>query len=65
MDYLSFLSNDEVNAVILGREFAVEMEKVFAKDLAESNPIQWKQWKERGISDRIREWVAHLFLRWL
>jgi cardiolipin synthase len=65
MDYLSFLSNDEVNAVILGREFAVEMEKVFAKDLAESNPIQWKQWKERRIADRVREWVAHLFLRWL
>ena len=65
MDYLSFLSNDEVNAVILGGEFAVEMEKVFAKDLAESNPIQWKQWKGRPMADRIREWVAHLFLRWL
>lgn len=65
MDYLSFLSNDEVNAVILGPEFAVEMEKVFARDLAESNPIQWKEWRERGIAERVREWVAHLFLRWL
>jgi cardiolipin synthase len=65
MDYLSFLSNDEVNAVILDRELAVEMENVFAGDLAESNPIQWKLWKKRGMAERIREWVAHLFLRWL
>jgi cardiolipin synthase len=65
MDYLSFLSNDEVNAVILDREFAVEMENAFARDLAESNPIQWREWKERAVAERIREWVAHLFLRWL
>jgi cardiolipin synthase len=65
MDYLSFLSNDEVNAVILDREFAVEMENVFARDLAESNPILWKEWKKRGVVERVKEWVDHLFLRWL
>ena len=36
MDLLSLLNNDEVNAVILSREFAVEMEKMFARDLADS-----------------------------
>jgi cardiolipin synthase len=35
MDYLSSLSNDEVNAVILNHEFAVEMEKMFVSDLVE------------------------------
>ncbi|CAG0955664.1 partial cardiolipin synthase A/B, partial [Anaerolineae bacterium] len=30
MDFLSMLSNDEVNAVILSQEFAVEMETMFA-----------------------------------
>ena len=34
MDNLSLLSNDEVNAIILSREFAVEMENMFVKDLA-------------------------------
>jgi cardiolipin synthase len=39
MDFLSFSINDEVNAVILNREFAVEMEKMFAADLAGSSEI--------------------------
>jgi cardiolipin synthase len=65
MDYLSFLSNDEVNAVVLDRAFAVEMEKMFAKDLAKSNPIRWEQWKRRPVSDEVGQWVAHLFFRWL
>ena len=65
MDYWSFLSNDEVNAVILNREFAVEMEKMFAKDIAESDQIQWDEWKERPLADRMKELAAHLFLQWL
>ncbi len=65
MDYWSFVSNDEVNAVILSREVAVEMERMFAKDLAKSEEVQWNTWKHRPLADKIREWVAHLFLRWL
>jgi len=65
MDYLSFLSNDEVNAVILSHPFAEEMEKMFARDLAESNPIRWDQWRKRPVPDEVGEWVAHLFFRWL
>jgi len=65
MDFWSFLSDDEVNAVILSREFAIEMEKMFARDLAESDQIQWEEWKKRPLLPRIREWFAHLFDRWL
>lgn len=65
MDYWSFVSNDEVNAVILSREVAVEMERMFVKDLADSEEVQWSTWKHRPLVEKIREWVAHLFLRWL
>jgi cardiolipin synthase len=65
MDFWSFLSDDEVNAVILSREFAIEMEKMFAKDIAESDQIKWEEWKERPLLPRIREWFAHLFAHWL
>jgi cardiolipin synthase len=65
MDYLSFLSNDEVNAVILDREFADEMEKTFARDLAESNPIRRDRWRKRPLGDKLGQWFAHLFFRWL
>jgi cardiolipin synthase len=65
MDYLSLLSNDEVNAVILSHEFAVEMEKMFVRDLENSRQIQWDEWKKRPFLPRIREWFVKLFVRWL
>ena len=65
MDFWSLLSDDEVNAVILSREFAIEMEKMFAKDIAESDQIKWEEWKERPLLPRIREWFAHLFSHWM
>jgi len=61
MEWWSFSSNDEVNAVILSRGFAIEMENMFAKDLAESDPIRWEDWKKRPLLSRIREQLAHLF----
>ena len=65
MDFWSFLSNDEVNAIILSRPFALEMERLFAEDVAASRPILWPTWRHRSLAERIKDWVAHLFLRWL
>ena len=65
MDFLSLLNNDEVNAVILSKEFASEMEKMFAKDLTDCRPIQLQEWKKRPLFPKIREWFVNLFVRWL
>ncbi|MDP2855059.1 MAG: cardiolipin synthase [Smithellaceae bacterium] len=65
LDYWSLLSNDEVNAVVLSREFAVEMERMFANDLAQSDQIQKDKWEKRPLSQKIKEAAAHLFARWL
>lgn len=65
MDNLSLLSNDEVNAIILSREFAVEMENMFAKDLADSKQIQSEEWEKRPLLHRIRERIVHLFSDWM
>jgi len=65
LDFLSLLNNDEVNAVILSPEFAGEMEKMFAVDLADSKQIHWEEWQERPVLPRFREWFLNLFIRWL
>ena len=65
LDYWSLLSDDEVNAVVLSREFAIEMERMFAGDLAQSDQIKWDQWKKRPLLQKITETFAHLFFRWL
>jgi len=65
MDFLSMLHNDEVNAIILNREFAAEMEKMFVSDLAGSRQIKLEEWKKRSMLLKIREWFVNLFVRWL
>jgi cardiolipin synthase A/B len=65
MDQLSMLHNDEVNAFILSREFATEMEKMFKMDLADSRQIHWSEWKQRPLLPRFRGWFVNLFSRWL
>jgi cardiolipin synthase A/B len=65
MDHLSMLHNDEVNAFILSREFAVEMEEMFAMDLAHSKQIHLEEWKKRPLLPKFKGWFVHLFSRWL
>ena len=61
MAYLSLLHNDEVNAFILSRDFAVEMEGMFVGDLADSKQIQWDEREKRHLFLRIRERLVHIF----
>ncbi len=65
MDFWSFSSNDEVNAVILSPEFAVKLEEMFAADLDQSDEIRWSEWKKRPLARKVREWFSHLFAHWL
>jgi cardiolipin synthase len=65
MDPMSFLNNDEVNAVVLSGEFADKMEAMFQDDLRESNPILMEQWKKRPVKERLKEWSGRLLGGWL
>ncbi len=65
LDWRSFLHNDELNAAILGRDFAREMDAMFAKDLAESDVIGLDRWKHRSLMLRLKEWLARLAEYWL
>jgi len=65
MDLWSFLRNDEVNAVILGRDFAAELEAMFGRDIEDSHQIHLEHWKKRSVSERAKEWLARLLQYWL
>ena len=62
---MEFVWDDEVNAVILGQDFAAEMETLFAADLEASHDIKPKEWKGRPFTCRLREWFSRLFSYWL
>ncbi len=65
LDWRSFLDNDEVNAVVLGREFAQQMRAMFATDLEASQAIDLERWEQRPMHLRLREWMARLWGRLL
>jgi cardiolipin synthase len=65
LDWRSFLHNDEINAVILGRDFSSQMDAMFARDLAESDAIDPDRWEQRSLLLRFKEWAAQLAEYWL
>ena len=65
LDWRSFLDNDEINAVVIGRDFAKQMQAMFAADLAASRQVDLAQWQRRSIDLRIKEWMARVWERLL
>lgn len=65
LDPWSLIRDDEVNAVILGPEFAEKMEDQFAKYLSDSNAILLTDWKKRPLSERFHEWISRILWYWL
>ena len=65
LDWRSFLDNDEINAVVLGREFAEQMQAMFTQDLEASESVELERWKQRPPLLRIKEWGASLLQRLL
>ena len=65
LDMRSFLHNDEVNAIIVDRDFAQRMEQVFERDQRASRPVDLKRWQQRSWWQRFKEFTVQLFGYWL
>jgi cardiolipin synthase len=65
LDWRSFLHNYELNAVVLGAEFGGQVQAMFDKDLAESDPVTLDQWQRRSLDLRIKELFARVWEYWL
>jgi cardiolipin synthase len=65
LDWRSFLHNDEIDAAILGRNFAAQMEAAFAADLEQSEAMDLERWEARAFQFRLQEWSARLWEYWL
>lgn len=65
LDMRSFLHNEEVNAIVIDRDFGQRMEKIFLKDERESRSVTLDRWKKRSVWQRIKEFGVRLFSYWL
>jgi len=54
-DRRSVIFNDEIDAVVLGRETGQQMEAMFEDDFKKAMPIDLATWKDRPISTKIKE----------
>ena len=58
LDRRSFALNEELNLVIYDAGVAKRLEEVFEKDLSESTRVTYQRWANRGIVNRVLEWLA-------
>ena len=65
LDWRSFLHNDELNAVVLGRDFGRSMEDLFAVDLDHADEVDSATWDQRGVGRRLMESFGRLWEYWL
>ena len=60
LDWRSTVLNNEIDAIILGSQFGVQMEVMFARDVAASHTITLAEWRDRSLLERIKEWRSEL-----
>jgi cardiolipin synthase A/B len=65
LDWRSFLHNQEVNAVVLGADFAAQMKATFERDLRDSDPITLDEWERRSLASRLKQGLARIWEYWL
>jgi len=65
LDYRSFLHNDEVNAIVLGQEFAGLMETQFRRDIEAAKPVLLEKWRDRPVVDKVIQTLSRWIDEWL
>ena len=60
LDTLSYLYNDELNAIVIDEDFNDMMAASFVDDMSESDEITPEAWADRGVWPRTKELVARM-----
>jgi cardiolipin synthase len=61
LDYQSFRSNLEVNVAVIDEAFGAQMESSYRRDLAESDEVDAREFRNRSYGDRFLEQLAYRF----
>jgi cardiolipin synthase len=62
-DHRSILFNDEVDAIVLGRDTARQLEAVFEKIADKlAKPVSLADWEDRPLTEKIREFYSSLLV---
>lgn len=61
LDWRSAIDNDEVNAIVLSRDFGSRMEAAYARDIEASEAIDAQTWSRRPLQSRLKEIAARVW----
>jgi cardiolipin synthase len=64
-DGRSVLFNDEVDAVILGRETGAQLETSFQEDIRNADEISREAWSRRPLEQKLRETYSRVWAYWM
>ncbi|HYM31749.1 MAG TPA: phospholipase D-like domain-containing protein [Candidatus Cybelea sp.] len=64
-DRRSVVFNNEVDAVVLGRETAAATEAMFESDFARAKQIDPADWNNRPLAERLKEMISPVWEYWL
>lgn len=62
LDRRSVALNDEVDAIVLGRDTAAQVEAVLRQDMAKAQEITLEAWRNRSLRERLRELSARVII---
>ncbi len=65
LDMRSFLHNEEVNAIVISRDFGKRMEQVFERDQQAARAVDLDRWQQRSWWQRFKEFCVSLFGYWI
>ena len=65
LDRRSVVFNNEIDAIILGRDTAGQVEAILRQDMAMSHEITLAAWQRRSVAERWDEIKARLWQYWM
>ena len=65
LDRRSVLFNNEVDAIILGRATAAQLETILRQDMAMAHEITLARWRDRSLGERLDELKARIWQYWM
>lgn len=65
LDWRSTAINDEIDAVILSKDFADQMRAQFERDKLDSVEVTKQSWSKRPVMMHLKEWAARFWERFL
>jgi cardiolipin synthase len=65
LDRRSVVYNNEIDAIVLGRATAMQVQALLRREMDRAEPITLQGWKSRSLHEHLGEWAARIWERYM